>query len=372
MARGDWREVRIGDLGRVVTGFTPRAAWVDSWGDAVDFITPGDQAPGRRWAIPARRLSAPGARRLATRLLPAGATCVTCIGETIGKTSRTTGPAVTNQQINSVIPDPAAVDPAFLYYLLTAHGPRLARAAGGSAARIVNKRQFAALAVALPPRPEQERAAAVLGVLDDKLAANARTAATALALADALFDAYPRPGPGRPRRLGDLADVRYGRALPLARRAPGTVPVYGSSGVVGAHDRALVAGPGIVVGRKGTVGAVHWSQCGFFPIDTTFFIKDPVSAVPAELLFLALRRLPLAALRSDSAVPGLTRASLLAAQVEVPAGPGQGVLTAQVSSLFAARDAVTAESAGLRRLRDALLPGLVLGQPVPEPAPVEF
>jgi type I restriction enzyme S subunit len=45
---------------------------------------------------------------------------VTCIGATIGKTSLTRRPAVTNQQINSVVPDDSRVTPAFLYYLLTA------------------------------------------------------------------------------------------------------------------------------------------------------------------------------------------------------------------------------------------------------------
>ena len=183
-----WREVRIGDLGRVVTGATPRAAHADSWGDMVDFITPGDQRPGSRDAVAARRLSAAGAARLASRLLPAGSTCVTCIGATIGKTSFTARPAVTNQQINSVVPEESRVTPPFLYYLLTACAPRIARASSGSAAQILNKAQFERLPVRLPPMAEQQRAAAVLGALDDKIAANERTSALALALADALFE----------------------------------------------------------------------------------------------------------------------------------------------------------------------------------------
>src|SRR6266700_3203600 len=133
-----WQEVAIGELGRVVTGTTPRAGDAGSWGDEVDFLTPGD-------------------RRLASRLVPAGSTCVTCIGATTGKTSLTARPAVTNQQINSVVPDPAVVRPAFLYYLLTAHAPRIAQAASGSAAPIINKRQFQRFRVQLPPLAEQER-----------------------------------------------------------------------------------------------------------------------------------------------------------------------------------------------------------------------
>ncbi|HTU76413.1 MAG TPA: restriction endonuclease subunit S [Trebonia sp.] len=359
MPQGEWLQARIGDLGRVVTGATPRAAEDDAWGDEVDFITPRDQRPGYRGATARRRLSAAGAARLAVRLLPAGSTCVTCIGETIGKTSLTTRPAVTNQQINSVIPDPGAVRAPFLYYLLTACGPRLAQAASGSAARIVNKRQFERFWVLVPPLAEQDRVVRILGALDDKVVANAKAAATALDLADALLDQALASGQATSCRLGDLADLRYGRALPAAIRRPGTVPVYGSAGVVGSHDLPLVAGPGIVIGRKGAVGTVHWSQRDFWPIDTVFYVRPAGGAVPLELLFLALRRIGLPSLRGDSAVPGLTRSSVTTSDIRLPPKSALGDLAEAAGRLLALRASLAAESAQLMSLRDTLLAGLV-------------
>jgi type I restriction enzyme S subunit len=359
MPHGEWLQVPIGDLGRVVTGATPRATWEGAWGDEVDFITPRDQRVGYRVASTRRRLSATGAARLAGRLVPAGATCVTCIGETIGKTSLTARPAVTNQQINSVVPDPAAVRAPFLYYLLTACGPRLAQAASGSAARIVNKRQFERFGVLVPPLPEQDRIAGILGALDDKVAANFATAATALDLADALLDQAMAGGRVRSCRLGDLAALRYGRALPAAARAPGAVPVYGSGGIVGAHDRALVAGPGIIVGRKGTVGTVYWSQRDFWPIDTAFYVMPAGDEIPLEFLYLALRKMGLPSLRGDSAVPGLTRASVASSVIGLPPGSALRDLAHAAGGLLALRATLAAESAQLISLRDTLLPRLV-------------
>jgi type I restriction enzyme S subunit len=371
-----WREVSIADLGHVVTGATPRAADTDSWGDAVDFITPGDQRPGSRDTVAARRLSAAGAARLASRLLPAGSTCVTCIGATIGKTSFTARPAVTNQQINSVVPDESLVTPAYLYYLLTACAPRIARASSGSAAQILNKAQFERLPVRIPPFAEQERATAVLGALDDKIAANGRTAATALALADALFEQAlfeqalfekalfektlfeEATAPGRAvseRPLGDLVELRYGRALPAGRRRPGGVPVYGSGGVVGSHDEALVAGPGIIIGRKGTAGAVHWSQRDFFPIDTVFYVLPLAVDVPLECLFFAIRRLRLTTMRSDSAVPGLTRSSVLTSTIRLPRRSATRDFQRTARDLLATREALGEQAAKLATLRDELL-----------------
>jgi type I restriction enzyme, S subunit len=369
-----WAEVAIGELGRVVTGATPRAADGGSWGDEVDFLTPSDQRAGLRTAEAARRLSAAGARRLASRLIPAGSTCVTCIGATTGKTSLAARPAVTNQQINSVVPDPAVVRPAFLYYLLTAHAPRIAQVASGSAAPIINKRQFERFRVPVPPLPEQDRVAAILGALDDKVAANERTARLALGLAEALFEravperAVPEravPETARTCRLADIAELRYGKPLPAVRRRPGKIPVYGSAGVTGHHDEALVRGPGIIVGRKGTAGAVHWSRGDFFPIDTVFYIAQKASfQVPPEVLFLAIRRAGLTALRSDSAVPGLSRAGALTARIQLPGPASAAELQRQARPLFELREALAAESAHLVSVRDTLIPHLVLGRPV--------
>ena len=49
--------------------------------------------------------------------------------------------------------------------------------------------------------------------------------------------------------------------------------VKGSGGVDGTHISSLVDGPGIIVGRKGTVGSIYWESNNFFPIDTVFYVK---------------------------------------------------------------------------------------------------
>lgn len=70
-------------------------------------------------------------------------------------------------------------------------------------------------------------------------------------------------------RLGDLLPLKYGKSLPAAvRDSTGSVPVYGSSGVVGNHSAALTSGPAIIVGRKGNEvtllpGGMVCSHLGF-------------------------------------------------------------------------------------------------------------
>jgi hypothetical protein len=69
-------------------------------------------------------------------------------------------------------------------------------------------------------------------------------------------------------------------------------------------------------------------------------------------------------LRADSAVPGLTRASVLALPVRLPPDAAMRDFQHATRDLFALKEALAAESAQLRRLRDALLPGLVIGLPM--------
>jgi len=81
------------------------------------------------------------------------------------------------------------------------------------------------------------------------------------------------------KTLGDQVTLNYGKALKADDRVDGPFPVYGSSGVVGSHEKALVSGPGIIVGRKGNVGSVYWCAKDFYPIDTVYFI-DAVTSSP--------------------------------------------------------------------------------------------
>ena len=107
--------------------------------------------------------------------------------------------------------------------------------------------------------------------------------------------------------LGEILTLNYGRALPERDRIPGEYRVYGSGGDVGSHNESLVKGPGIIVGRKGTIGSVTWSDSDFFPIDTTYYatINDP--SISLKFAFYLLKSLPLGSMNTDSAVPGLNR-----------------------------------------------------------------
>ncbi|HDR8943160.1 TPA: restriction endonuclease subunit S [Burkholderia vietnamiensis] len=120
--------------------------------------------------------------------------------------------------------------------------------------------------------------------------------------------------------LGDALELAYGRSLPKGQRVDtGSIPVYGSNGIAGWHDEALVEVPTVVVGRKGSAGAVQYVDGPCFPIDTTYFVrvKDGFDFNP-KFLFYMLRRLDLTRLRTATGVPGLTRDDAYRETIVVP------------------------------------------------------
>jgi len=136
-----------------------------------------------------------------------------------------------------------------------------------------------------------------------------------------------------PTTVGSFCPFTYGKGLPEKKRnTNGNIKVYGSNGPVGVHDQPLVDEPGIVIGRKGTVGAIHFASEPFWPIDTTFYV---VSEADRDLryTYYLLKSIGLENMNADSAVPGLNRDAAHARQILVPEYDEQQVIAHILGSL---------------------------------------
>ncbi|MGH7285116.1 MAG: restriction endonuclease subunit S [Polyangiaceae bacterium] len=190
MPRPEWREVRIRDLGRVITGKTPPGNSSRCYGTAVPFLTPSDFDDFRRVEKPGRFLSDYGAGELRRCLVPQGVG-VSCIGWQMGKAVLIERPTITNQQINSIIVDEDVATRAFVYYSLRLRRHEIfTLGAGGSRTPILNKGDFERLPFVLPSLAEQRAIAHILGTLDDKIELNRRMNETLEAMARALFQSW--------------------------------------------------------------------------------------------------------------------------------------------------------------------------------------
>ena len=183
-----WKTIHISDLGRIVTGKTPKTSVKANYGGDIPFLTPSDDLTGKYAHKTNKSITEVGLSEVKNCLLQANAICVSCIGSDLGKVVKVVQPTVTNQQFNSIIPS-SDFDADFVYYLMTIVGKQLNYLSKTSTAvPIINKTQFSNFEVRVPSLEEQRRIAGILGAIDDKIENNRRINDNLEQQAQAIFD----------------------------------------------------------------------------------------------------------------------------------------------------------------------------------------
>ena len=126
-------------------------------------MTPTDFGENKYVHITERTVTNKGAER--GRLIPKDSVMVTCIAS-IGEVAMASKECITNQQINTIICN-GKINPHFIYYEMLYNKPVLKRWAGITTSPIIKKSLFEKFPIPLPPLPEQQRIAEILGTVDE-------------------------------------------------------------------------------------------------------------------------------------------------------------------------------------------------------------
>ena len=271
------------------------------------------------------------------------------------------------------------VDARYLYYWVTRQDftDYLSLHAKGAAYPAVSAEDIGNGEIDLPPLPIQRRIAGILSAYDELIENSQRRIKILESMARGLYREWfvhfrfpghesilrvPSPLGEIPKgwevkKLGEVVELNYGKALKKEDRCDGDFPVFGSSGIVGTHDAALVNGPGIIVGRKGNVGSVFWCDEDFFVIDTAYFVT---SSLPLRFLFYVLPTLNF--INSDAAVPGLSRNQAYTLELLIPPDSLLDKFCELAGTFERQAAKLQRQIQNLRRTRDLLLPRLLSGQ----------
>ena len=122
------------------------------------------------------------------------------------------------------------------------------------------------------------------------------------------------PTPWRDCRLGEVIRLRRGHDLPKRARVPGSFPIVSSSGVIDCHAEPKAPGPGVAIGRYGTLGKVHFVRQDYWPLNTTLYVEDFKGNDPRYVSYL-LETVDVQPFSDKAAVPGLNRNHLHQANV---------------------------------------------------------
>jgi type I restriction enzyme, S subunit len=181
--------VKIGDIGKTITGKTPSSSNPEDFGAKYMFVTPSDSFDKKIMNSTERFLSEEGAKKLSKKLLPPKSVMITCIGSAMGKVSMNETSCVTNQQINSIVPN-NHFDPDYIYYAIKNNYKVLRNAATGSTALpLLNKTDFDILEIPLhKDKIYQQKISSVLSPLDAKIELNNKVNRELEGMAKTLYD----------------------------------------------------------------------------------------------------------------------------------------------------------------------------------------
>lgn len=120
-------------------------------------------------------------------------------------------------------------------------------------------------------------------------------------------------------RIGKRVTFEYGYGVRVDKELQGPYPIFGSNGVTGYINSFKVEGPGVIIGRKGSVGKVAYSDKNFTPTDTTYYLNIlDKSKDDLKFWYYFLQILGLERLNTHSAVPGLSRELAYLLEIEIP------------------------------------------------------
>lgn len=187
----EWKNCKISDLGKIVTGKTPKTTIKENYGGDFPFLSPSDNMGQKHISTTAKTLTFLGKNEVKKSIIPCGSVCVSCIGSDLGKVVISGREMVTNQQINSIIPNKEN-DGDFIYYLMSIVGKELNFLSKTSTAiPIINKSKFSNTNIRIPVNlSDQRKIAGILSALDAKIENNNKINANLEAQAEALFKSW--------------------------------------------------------------------------------------------------------------------------------------------------------------------------------------
>lgn len=118
--------------------------------------------------------------------------------------------------------------------------------------------------------------------------------------------------------LGELVQIKYGKNQKKVLSEEGTIPIYGTGGLMGYATEALYDKPSVLIGRKGTIGKVRYVDHPFWTVDTLFYTIVNTELVLPKYLFYLMSQMDLNAYNEGTTIPSLRTDTLNRLEFDIP------------------------------------------------------
>jgi type I restriction enzyme S subunit len=168
-----------------------------------------------------------------------------------------------------------------------------------------------------------------------------------------------------PKPLIEVATLHRGYDLPVQDRTEGPHPIFAANGTVGFHGSAKCQGPGVVTGRSGTIGKVHFVEGDYWPLNTSLYVTDFHGNDPKWVYYM-LQSFGLERFSQGAGVPTLNRNLVHGEPISVPPITEQRRIAAILDQAEALRTKRRAALAKLDTLAQTIFIKM-FGDPVANP-----
>ena len=187
----EWKEVRLGDVGKIVGGATPSTRNPQNYGGVIPWITPKDLSINKERFIEfgERNISELGLNSCSAKMLPKGSILFSSRAP-IGYVAIAHTSLCTNQGFKSFVPDTDKMDSMFSYYLLKHNSENIANLGSGTTFMEVSGKVMSDFIVNIPDLLTQQEIAGILSSLDAKIETNNKLNEKLEEMAQAIFKSW--------------------------------------------------------------------------------------------------------------------------------------------------------------------------------------
>jgi type I restriction enzyme M protein len=309
--RQKWPMVRLGDVCETSSGGTPLKNKSEYWKNgSISWLKSGEVSQGEIYNTE-EKITKLALEESSAKIFPIDTVLVAMYGVTAGQVGLLKIEASTNQAVCGICPTSSYI-PKFLYYILLSQKDRLISMSTGGAQPNISQSIIRNLKIPLPPlEVQQEIVAEIEGY--QKVIDGARQVVDNWKPQIEIDPDWPMV------KLGEVITLQRGYDLPKQEWKDGNYPIVGSNGIIGYHNAYKETGPGVVTGRSGTIGKVHYiSDEYYWPHNTSLFVKD-FKGNNKQFIRYLLQSIDLKSLgERTAAVPSLDRKNAHQLSVSLP------------------------------------------------------
>lgn len=163
------------------------------------------------------------------------------------------------------------------------------------------------------------------------------------------------------KSLGEISQLQRGHDITKSKMVDGEYPVVSSSGISGYHNKHTTEGPGVVVGRKGTIGSVHYLESNYWAHDTSLYVTDFFNN-SIKYVYYLLVSLDLEKYGTKSGSPSLNRNDIHPLKLAIPKRQEQQQIANILTNTDNRIGLIKKQLEGVQNLKKALMQDLLTGK----------